>query len=102
MLAIEEAFGFQCKDARITLLTTPFIVGSGAAAAVLPAPSVGRTSPDRVVVSVSDGLVTDVSGIPPGVEVEVRDYDCTDESEEADENREYDSTVYEHSPEPQQ
>ena len=29
----------------------------------------------RIIVSVSGGLITDVSGVPPGVVVEVRDYD---------------------------
>lgn len=56
--------------------------------------------PLRIVVHVKDGLVEDVSGIPPGVEVEIRDYDVVDEEDVAgrDETGDYASSVYSYEP----
>lgn len=45
-----------------------------------------RVTPKTIVVEVRGGLVEDITGIPDGIQVEVRDYDVQDagESQETD------------------
>lgn len=44
--------------------------------------SEGVDGPREIIVTVDGGVVQDIQGIPPGIVVEVRDYDCegTDET----------------------
>lgn len=39
---------------------------------------------EKIIVTVQGGLVQDVSGIPKGIEVEVRDFDCEESPEQDD------------------
>jgi hypothetical protein len=43
-----------------------------------PETAAALANPRKVVVTVSGGLIQDIEGIPPGVEIEVRDYDISE------------------------